>query len=183
MSVTIAELKAEIEARKATEPAPAEPATPADEEKKDDEDKPAEPPPAPEAPAADDPPAEGGDDAGEDEEPPAPADPAPGESAPADEKKDDDEEENSAKAAAFVRDYAALREEVERLRAENARMKGALADPSFAAAAAIATRVPAGAEAARNLTREEANAAYAKLKDSRARAAFREAHKSELGLR
>ena len=62
-------------------------------------------------------------------------------------------------------------------------MKAALSDPAFAAAAAKTTTVPAGADAAPTLSRDAANAEYAKLKTPREKAAFRAAHRAELGLR
>ena len=127
--------------------------------------------------------------------PETPADPAP--EAPADgddpDDPDDDDEDKPATRGALAmleRRLDALVADNSRLRAENAklgedvgRLRAMLRDPSYAAAAASATPVPAASDAAPTLTREAADAAYAKLRTARERAAYRKAHRAELGLR
>ena len=148
----------------------------------EDKDKPEEAAPVEETPAAED------EAAPVEEAPPeAPAEePAPVEDTPEEEKKDEEEEAecgDEKQAAAFADRLAALEARFAAIEEENARMKAALSDPAFAAAAAKATTVPAGADAAQTLSRDAANAEYAKLKTPREKAAFRAAHRAELGLR
>jgi hypothetical protein len=113
---------------------------------------------------------------------PAPETPAPETpETPAD--PDDGDEEDDAPQAAILRRLDALEARATSYERENARLRAALADPSFAAAAAKTTRVPASADAAPTLTREAADRAYAKLKTPRERAEYRKAHRDELGLR
>ena len=141
----------------------------------------------------------------DDDNKPAPADPAPADPAPetpadgddnpdddGDDNPDDDEDRPATRGALAMleRRLDALVADNSRLRAENAklgedvgRLRAMLRDPSYAAAAASATHVPAASDAAPTLTREAAEAAYAKLKTSRERAAYRKAHREELGLR
>lgn len=146
----------------------------------EDEDKPEEAAPVEETPAAE-------EEAAPVEETPteAPAEePAPVEETP-EEDKDEEEAEcgDEKQAAAFADRLAALEARFSAIEEENARMKSALSDPAFAAAAAKTTTVPAGADAAPTLSRDAANAEYAKLKTPRDKAAFRAAHRAELGLR
>ena len=79
--------------------------------------------------------------------------------------------------------------EIEAARAEIAKMTGRLRDPAFdAAAIEESISAPAGAEGgASHKTRDQWNAEYNALpsatrEDAQARAEFRKAHKSELGL-
>ena len=140
MSVTIEKLKAmAAKAAKAEEDgkeeerkdAPAE-ETPAAEDEEKPEDAPADGKPE-EAPA---------------EETPAPEAPKPEEPA-GDGDKPKDEDDDEAKALAFaVNELASARAENTALRAEVARLKGALADPAFAAASLRPTPVGPAAEAA-----------------------------------
>ena len=138
----------------------------------------------------------------DDDNKPAPADPAPADPPPANtdgddpddpnDPDDDDDKPASRKALAMLeRRLDALVADNSRLRAENAklgedvgRLRAMLRDPSYAAAAASATPVPAASDAApATLSRAQADAAYAKITDPRERAKFREAHRAELGLR
>ena len=128
-----------------------------------------------------------------DGKPETPAKPAPETPADGDDGDDDDEDKPASRGALAMleRRLDALVADNSRLRAENAklgedvgRLRAMLRDPSYAAAAASVTRVPAATDAAApTLTREAAEAAYAKLTDPRERAKFREAHRAELGLR
>ena len=151
----------------------------------EDDNKPAPADPAPAAPAD-----------------PPPADPPPADTPPANtdgddpddpDDPDDDEDKPATRGALAMleRRLDALVADNSRLRAENAklgedvgRLRAMLRDPSYAAAAASATRVPAASDAApATLSRAQADAAYAKLKTARERAAYRQAHRAELGLR
>lgn len=129
---------------------------------------------------------------------PADGEPADGGEAPAgepaeegDDKKKKDEEEAKA-IAAIVAENADLKARVSLLekafsaeKAETARLRAALADPSFAAAAMRPQKVGAAVEAAAkpSMTREEAEKRYSALKDPKERAAFRAAHADILGLK
>ena len=146
-----------------------------DEEKKTGEETPAE-----ETPAAEDP---------EDGETP-PAEETPAEEAPADDNPDDDPDDEEAECgddrkalAALAARCEALERRLDAMEAANGKMRAMLADPSFAAAAAKTTRIPAAGDASPTLSRAAANAAYAKLKTARERADYRKAHAAELGLR
>ena len=144
--------------------------------------------PAPEeTPAAEDEPEAPAEEAPAEETPAeTPADPEPGtgnQEPGTGNQDDEDNDEDDAPQAAILRRLDALEARATSYERENARLRAALADPSFAAAAAKATRVPASADAAPTLTRDAANAEYAKLKTSREKAAFRAAHRDELGLR
>lgn len=107
-----------------------------------------------------------------------------------DKKKKDDEE---AKAlAATVAENIELKARVSLLekafaaeKAETARLRAALADPSFAAAAMRPQKVGAAVEAAVTppMTKEEAEEKYSGLKDPKERDAFRAAHADILGLK
>lgn len=142
----------------------------------EDEDKTEEAAPVEETPAA--------------EEEAAPVEETPTETpaeepAPAEETPEEEEAEcgDEKQAADFADRLAALEARFSAIEEENARMKAALSDPAFAAAAAKTTAVPAGADAAPTLSRDAANAEYAKLQTPREKAAFRAAHRAELGLR
>lgn len=171
MSKKLEQLKARLAAQKAEDEEKDEPTDegqPAGEEKPADEGQPAEGAPSEEErPAEETPPDEG----------------KPGEETSPDE---DDDDKDGAKALAYVvNQLAAARAERDSLKAEVARLKGALADPAFANAALRAQEVPAspsdGADG--RMSRAQADAAYAKLATPAERAAFRRAHAAELGLR
>lgn len=173
MSISIDKLKAAAAAQ-AAEEKPDE-----GEEKKDPE--------TPETPADGDEPAE---NPGEEAKPKKDGEPAAvGGGKP---KKDGDEDDDEAKAlAAVVAENVELKARVSLLekafkaeKAETARLRAALADPSFAAAAMRPQKVGAAVEAsATAMKKAQAEAAYAKLTDPRAKAEFRRAHAEELGLR
>lgn len=161
----------------------------------EDENKKAAPEEAPAA-AGDEPetPAEPAPETPAEPAPETPAEPAPEAPADGDDDPDDDDEDKPATRGALAmleRRLDALVADNSRLRAENAklaedigRLRAMLRDPSYAAAAASATRVPAATDAApAKLSRAQAEAAYAKITDPRERAKFREAHRAELGLR
>lgn len=148
------------------------------------------------APAADGEPADGdGEPAGGDGEPAdGDGEPADGGEAPAeegDDRKKKDEEEAKALAAVLAENVD-LKSRVSLLekafaaeKAETARLRAALADPSFAAAAMRPQKVGASVEAAvtQPMTREEAEKRYSALKDPKERDAFRAAHAEILGLK
>jgi hypothetical protein len=165
MSISIEKLKAAAAAKAAEEK------TEDEEKKKDTPSQPANP----ENPA------------------PAPAEPANPENPDGKPGEDDDEDEAkkalsavqslSAKLDAAEKRIVALENGLKAAQAENGRLKGALRDPAFAAAALRAEEVPAGGDAsATTMTTAQANAAYAKLTDPRAQAEFRREHAEELGL-
>ena len=114
-----------------------------------------------------------------------------GDEDPGDEGAPKRRRDGDAKAlAALVAENADLKGRVSLLekafaaeRAESDRLRAALADPSFRAAAMRPQDVPAGGEAGgARLSRKAAEAAYSKITDARERAKFREAHRAELGL-
>lgn len=149
-------------------------------------------------PNADGEPADGDGEPADGEGEPADGEPADGGEAPAeepaeegDDKKKKDEEEAKA-LAATVAENIELKARVSLLekafaaeKAETARLRAALADPSFAAAAMRPQKVGAAVEAAvtQPMTREEAEKRYSALKDPKERAAFRAAHAEILGLK
>lgn len=129
-----------------------------------------------------------------------PAEETPSEEAPAENpgeeakpKKDGDEDDDEAKAlAGVVAENVELKNRVSLLekafaaeKAETARLRAALADPSFAAAAMRPQKVGAAVEAPATgpMTKEEAEEKYSRLKSAKERAAFRAAHADILGLK
>lgn len=177
----VADLRADVDALKGAAAAPAPAVEDGAEEDKDDEEKGDEAPADAEEAPADDPPAQP-------DTPPPPED----DGADGDGEEDEDEEETTAQKAAAALDRAVklandLFGKLEAALSENARLKAALADPAYARAAMRPTDVPAQGDAAAPkkdaaTRREELEAEYAKIKDPAAKAAFRKAHKAELGL-
>lgn len=164
------DLRAEIEQPKKDEEKPVEA------EDKPDEEKPAE---------AEDKPAE---DEGNPEDTPAeetvsedapPAEPTENEDAD-DEKDDEDVKPGVAQQKALKKRINAMQKKLASLERQLASMAQ---DPSFAAAAMQPSDIEASdSVSAATMTREQANAAYAKLTNAREKAEFRKAHAKELGL-
>lgn len=182
----LADLRAEIEQPKKEEEKPVEA------EEKPEEETPVEEPKAPEAPVEDKPEEETPVEATEEEtpveEPEAPVEETVSEDAPVEEPvnedADDEKDDEEVKPGVAQR---AMRKRVNAMQKKLAAMERQLAsmakDPSFAAAAMQASDVPcADASESVAMSREQANAAYAKITDARERAAFRKAHAVELGL-
>lgn len=167
MSQSLADLRAEVEEKKENKPVEEE--APVDEPKAPEtEDKPVEEG-APEAPA----------------EETNSEDVAPVEEAPADDVSEDDKEDDEVPPGVAQK---ALRKRINTMQRKLASMERQLtmisSDPSFAAASMQASDIPCAdaAEGGSKMTREQANAAYAKLTSAREKAEFRKAHAKELGL-
>lgn len=160
MSQSLADLRAEVEEKKENKPV--------EEEAPETEDKPVEEG-APEAPA----------------EETNSEDVAPVEEAPADDVSEDDKEDDEVPPGVAQK---ALRKRINTMQRKLASMERQLTmilgDPSFAAASMQASDVPCAdaAEGGSKMTRDQANAAYAKLTSAKEKAEFRKAHAKELGL-
>lgn len=109
----------------------------------------------------------------------------PTENEDADDEKDDEKDDEDVKPG--VAQQKALKKRVNAMQKKLAALERQLAsmaqDPSFAAAAMQPSDIEASDSAsAATMTREQANAAYAKLTTAKEKAEFRKAHAKELGL-
>lgn len=164
------DLRAEIEQPKKDEEKPVE----ADETQ--DEDKPVE---------TEDKPAEAEDKPDEGKPAETVSEDAPAEESTENEDADDEKDDDEVKPG--VAQQKALKKRVNAMQKKLAALERQLAsmaqDPSFAAAAMQPSDIEASDSASDGtMTREQANAAYAKLTNAREKAEFRKAHAKELGL-
>lgn len=94
-----------------------------------------------------------------------------------------DLEKARTEATATAEKITTLETERAQVAEQVAKMEQALADPSFLAAGAQGAPPVAGSgEPKETMTRDQANAAYAKITDPGERDKFRSEHKTELGL-